>query len=189
MDDFSSHDSDQHYHAAVQTDREGFVRLTCSYCGLDFKVEPDVAKLQHVLDTQIRRVKPEASEALVESDESSRLTCPYCSHQDEITEMHTEETMTYFRQIVQREVVAPMLNDFVEEIGRIWESGNRGSSGVISFEANTSRQKLPQRPLHGPEPPDMKVVEFLCCDKRAKIYDHWYAVDRCPFCETNVRLT
>ena len=47
----------------------------------------------------------------------------------------------------------------------------------------------PCRPIHGPEPADMKIVEFLCCGKRVKLSEHWYDVSECPFCRTGVVIT
>jgi len=189
MDDRSAKEGNQQFHVSVKTDRDGFLRLSCPHCGLDFKVEADDAQLQHMLAEQVRRVAPDVVTESSGEDETTQLTCPYCSRRNHIVEMHTVETMRYFRQMIYRQVAAPKLNDFVKEIGRIWERRNRRSSGLISFKADTSRRMLPQRPLHGPDAPDMKILDLLCCGKRAKIFDCWYAVEHCPFCESSIRLS
>ncbi|MCS3659905.1 hypothetical protein [Salinibacter ruber] len=188
MEDDSSAEDMQHYSVAVSQDRDGFFRLTCPSCGLDFKIQSSDADLQHILEAQIRRVerdmKGEESE-----DSSTSLTCPYCGYRDALNEMYTEEAQEYFQRVVHRELIVPMMNDFANKLAKSWERGNRGSSSLISFEADTSREILPPRPIHGPEPADMKIVEFLCCGERAKIRDRWYAVNTCPFCKTNVQLS
>lgn len=184
-----SGDSTQKYSVAVSMDRDGFLRLTCPSCGLDFKIWISDAQLQHILESQVRRTERELMEGEEPEDDSTQLGCPYCGYRAPMNDMHTEETETYFQRVVHREVITPMMNEFIEEIGESWESGNRGSSGMVSFEANTSREILPPRPLHGPEPPDMKIIRFLCCGEQAKIRNRWYAVNRCPFCRFEVDLS
>jgi len=84
-----------------------------------------------------------------------------------------------------------MMNDFMDEIGKMFEGRSRGSSGMFSLEieADATREMLPPRPIHGPEAPDMKIIEFQCCGERAKIRNRWYAVSNCPFCESKIHLS
>ena len=34
----------------------------------------------------------------------------------------------------------------------------------------------------------MKIVHFLCCDKRAKVPDAWLDVQSCPYCGKGIAI-
>ena len=103
--------------------------------------------------------------------------------------MLTEETMTYLKRIVYREYVLPQLNRMFAGLADSF-GGSKRSGGLfsVSIEFNHSRAILPVRPIHGPEPSDMKIVTFLCCKKKIKLSEHWSDVPSCSFCGTRVLL-
>jgi hypothetical protein len=103
--------------------------------------------------------------------------------------MHTEETIAYLKRIVQRECVYPMMNKFFSGLEDSF-GGARHSGGMlsISLEFEHSRSIRPVRPIHGPEPADLKIVKFLCCGKSVKILDSWNDVRACSFCGAEVAL-
>ena len=77
-----------------------------------------------------------------------------------------------------------MLSDFANGL----KSNNRSNS-LVSFEIKADFDNtLPPRPISGPEPPDMTKVEMLCCGRMIKIYDSWFGLEKCPFCETEVKI-
>ena len=82
-----------------------------------------------------------------------------------------------------REVVLPMMRNAFSGLDDTGSSG-----GFISVRFEYSRSMDPPRPFHGPEPPDMKIIKFLCCGKKAKVADNWYLIEGCIFCGTPVIL-
>jgi hypothetical protein len=104
--------------------------------------------------------------------------------------MHTRETFEYLKRLVYREYMLPQLNKafsgLEESFGR-----NRSTGGFLSFSLSFThnRSPLPARPIHGPEPADMKILSFLCCGKRLKVPEAWWTIDHCPYCKTPVTLT
>src|SRR5205085_8807947 len=148
--------------------------------------------LAWALSAQIKRLGLEIG-AVPASDEETvqhQLRCPYCGLSAEASEVHTEETIEYLKRFVYRDYMVPMINkqfsDLEDSIGR-----NRGASGgFFSVSVSFKHQSIPipPRPIHGPEPADMKIVDFLCCGKRMKIADAWMDVSVCTFCGTPVNL-
>lgn len=113
----------------------------------------------------------------------SRIRCPYCGHEDSSAEIHTDETVDYLKRIVYREYVLPQIDQMFS--GLEDSIGHRGrSEGMfsISMKFTHNRAILPSRPLHGPEPGDMKIIDFTCCKKRIKVSEAWAAIDLCSFC-------
>ena len=177
---------------SVSPDRDGFLRRNCSSCGRDFKTEIDPADFAWALSAQIRRVSLEIGvepAEIAEDVDQASVTCPYCLYSAESSEMHTEETIEYLKRFAYRDYALPMLNrmfsDFADSL-----TGGSGSGGFISISISVDHNKLPlpPRPLHGPEPGDMKIVEFLCCGKKAKVAETWTEVSVCMFCGTDVAL-
>lgn len=183
-------DPDNHVQFAVslRPDRDGFLRRSCPACGRDFKTEINTADLQWELAAQCRRMGVDVGEEPNES-EPAQLRCPYCAHVAAPSEMHTEETIAYLKRLVHREVVIPRLNRFTSDLEGMFPGG-RHSGGLvsISLEFNRSRIALPPRPIHGPEPPDLKVIDFLCCRKKIKVSDAWAGIDACVYCGTTIAV-
>ena len=174
---------------SISTDRDGFMRYTCPSCGRDFKTQIDPADLQWALTSYCRRSGVEIGGATAEPTAPRRLWCPYCGDCAESREMLTEETASYLKRIAYREYVLPLINRM---FGGLADSlGGRKQSGgflSVSIEFKHTRSPLPVRPMHGPEPADLKIVTFLCCDKKIKISEHWFDVPLCSYCGTRVEL-
>jgi hypothetical protein len=149
----------------------------------------DQADLSWLLSEQIKRAGaeigavPTGEEGQVETE----IHCPYCHHAAKSSEIHTEETVDYIKRFLYREYVIPMLNrtfsDLEDSIGR----GHRGG-GFISISFKHEPITLPPRPIHGPEPGDMKIVHFLCCDTQVKVYDSWDDLTACIYCNSPVAV-
>lgn len=172
---------------SIGTDRDGFVRRACGSCGREFKTEVDAADLRWALAAECERAGLEVGTADVSDEPAPRLRCPFCGHKAPGAEMHTHETVEYMKRLVYREYVVPMLNQFTAGLEKSF--GRRGRSGglfSISMEFKGSRATAPARPMHGPEPADMKIVHFLCCGRRLKLPETWWNVEACSYCGTSV---
>jgi hypothetical protein len=103
--------------------------------------------------------------------------------------MHTVETVEYLRRLVYREYILPQINSTFAGLEDAFRGGGHGGGFLsISFKFTQTRSPLPVRPIHGPEPADMKIVAFLCCGKRIKVPEAWSAIEGCSYCKTPVRL-
>lgn len=189
MEPGNSADERVHFAVSVSRDRDQFFRLTCPSCGRDFKILIDPNDLQWALSSYCQRMGYYVGSDNRDQAQPSRIHCPYCAYIDHGIQMHCEGTVTYLKRIICRELAIPLLNK--------WASGLEGSIGSespsdglfsISVEFEHSRSLLPVRPIHGPEPPDFKIVSFLCCGKKIKISDGWTNVRVCSFCGTEVVL-
>lgn len=175
--------------ATMEADRDKFMRRTCPDCGLDFKTLADTNDFAWLLHDQAKR----QGYGGTDSDEPpavQELCCPYCEAVFDRNKSFTEESINYAKRIIYRDVVVPMLNksfgDMADEINSRSRSGSRG--GFISFKVSMKHNRIPQpvRPIHGPDPADMKIIHFLCCDKKAKILENWNLTRLCVFCCTEV---
>lgn len=171
----------------VSIDRDKHFRRTCPECGRDFKTEINEADIAWAVAPQIRRMGLEIgglSEHDTEEPKESLIWCPYCRCKSEISKTLTEEMTNYLTRLMMREFVLPMTNKLfsgLEDIGK-------SSGGLISIRVEHSRATYPPRPIHGPESSDMKIIEFLCCRKKAKISDRWYGLDLCVYCGCPVAI-
>lgn len=173
-------DSKFSFNLNVSIDRDKFFRRTCPKCGRDFKTGINEADIAWAVAPQIRRMGLELG-GLNEQDptetKSNELWCPYCECRSEVSETLTREITDYITRLVMREIVLPMTNNLfsgLEDIG--------GSGGLISIRIEHSRSIYPPRPIHGPDHSDMKIIEFLCCKKKAKISEGWHGTSLCVFC-------
>jgi len=186
-----SSDNKIQFEVSIATDRDQFLRRTCPSCGRDFKTVIDPADLAWALSAQIKRMGLDIG-AVPDGDEAAtpnQLICPYCQHSAEANEMHTEETIEYLKRFVYRDYVVPMLNStfsgLEDSIG-----GGQSGGGFLSVSVSFKHEPMPipPRPIHGPEPADMKIVDFLCCEKQIKVADTWVELDECIYCRTRVTL-
>lgn len=177
-DDDSTGEHLQQFHVNARPDRDGFLRRTCPGCGRDFKTTINEAELSHLLHAEVERVGREMGLPLAE-DESVKeevvLICPYCDHCANANEMLPEELVDYLKRQLYREIVLPMLDNTFGGLADSFKGG-----GFVKLEY--SRGPLPPRPIHGPEPADMKIVSLLCCGERVKISETWNLMDTCPYC-------
>lgn len=173
-------------------DKDEFLRRTCPSCGRDFKTQADPADLSSILQPAFRRIEAEIGEISLSASEGEsshqNLTCPYCNHQTESGDMLTNEFRVYLKRFVMREYVLPKINTMFSDFANGLKSTSRSNS-FIKFEVKADFENtLPPRPISGPEPPDMTKVEMLCCGRMIKIYDSWFDLEKCPFCETEIRI-
>jgi hypothetical protein len=176
---------------SISTDRDSFLRRTCPSCGRDFKTEIDPTDLAWALSSQIQRMGIDIGAAPAGEERAAQdfLLCPYCHHSAKASEIHTGETIEYLKHFAYREYVVPMLNKTFSELEDSLGGGNSGG-GFISISVNFKHEPIPvpPRPIHGPEPADMKIVEFLCCGKQIKVLDQCMDVNECVYCRTQVAL-
>lgn len=172
------------------TDRDGFLRRACNAYGREFKTEIDPADLQWALGTQCQRMGLEVGDRDGESSGPDALRCPFCDHEAIGSEMHTDETVDYLRRLVYREYILPQINNTFAGLEDAFPGGGDHSGGFLSiwFKFTHTRSLLPVRPIHGPEPVDMKIVAFLCCGKRIKVPEAWSAIEACCYCKTPVSM-
>lgn len=191
MDDESEEQSNAvHLAVSCSLDRDGFFRRACSSCGREFKTEAAPTDLQWALADQCRRHGLDVGETHGGPEATSSLHCPYCGHTDRSVEMYTADTVDYMKRVVYRECVLPLLSNIFGGFEDSFGSRRRSSGPIaISMSFNHERDPLPPRPSHGPEAPDQKIVEFLCCGERAKIDEAWHGVERCIYCGTPVALS
>jgi hypothetical protein len=175
--------------ATMEADRDKFMRRTCPDCGLDFKTLADNNDFAWLLHDQAKR----QGYGRTGNDESPTIRefcCPYCEAVFDRNNSFTEETINYAKRIIYRDVVVPMFNkefgDMADEINSRSRSGSRG--GFISFSVSMKHERIPQpaRPINGPDSADMKIIHFLCCDKKAKILESWNLTKLCVFCRTEI---
>ena len=102
--------------------------------------------------------------------------------------MLTEQFLVYLKRFVMREYVLPKINDMFSDFADGLGSNSRSNS-LFRIEIKADFENtLPTRPISGPEPPDMTKVEMICCGRMIKVYDGWFDLEKCPFCETEVRI-
>ena len=182
------------FHLTFSVDRDGFFRRSCPSCGRDFKTEINEADLATSLQPAFRQMGLEiGTEHSEEREEETHehLYCPYCEHYAESEDMLTQTFVSYLQRYVMHEYVLSMVNRMLSDVaGTSGDIGKGSSRGLTSFEVSLeyNRPVLPPRPISGPEPPDMTIVELLCCGKRIKIMDGWYGLNLCPYCGTRVWL-
>lgn len=192
MEDESQTDDKVQFTLSISTDRDHFFRRTCPSCGRDFKTEIDPADLAWALGSQIRRVSLEIGvnlASLAEGLPPDNLHCPYCQHLAEASEMHTEETIEYLKRFAYRDYILPMIDKMFSDLADSFGGSNSGGGFIsLSISFQHERSVLPPRPIHGPEPADMKIVEFLCCGRKIKVRDPWNDVSLCTYCGEPVTL-
>ena len=173
------------YSFSLSIDRDNYFRRTCESCGRDFKTKYDESDLAWAIAPQIQRMGLEIGDRPNVSDEDiNYFFCPYCGHHAKSSDMLSDEVMHYIKRHIMREFVLPMTNKMFSGLENI--GSKKGS--FITFETKYNRSMYPPRPIHGPEQADMKIIEFLCCNKRAKVSEKWNLIDRCIFCGTKVTL-
>ncbi len=142
--------------------------------------------MQSVLTAYCRRNGIEVGDQTCSAHSPQTLRCPYCLYEDDSSRMHTDETMAYVKRIVYREYMLPKVKEMLGGLGHV---GRGNTGGLLSFSIEISHSAPPMRPLHGPEPPDFKIVDFLCCGQQMKVAESWNSLRTCPYCNTTVIFT
>jgi uncharacterized C2H2 Zn-finger protein len=195
-DDDEEQDPSEHqvqFNLEISPDRDGFLRRTCPSCGRDFKTEIDPADLAWALNTQIQRVSDEVGVSpgqVAQEGTPENLRCPYCGHVAEASETHTEETVEYLKIFAYRDFAMPKIDRMLSDLADSFGSRGGGGGGLFSVSISFEHQRppTPPRPIHGPEPADMKIINFLCCGKKIKVADRWDGVSVCSYCGMQVTL-
>ena len=164
----------------LSLDREGFLRQTCPSCGLDFKVDTEEAEHAWRLAAYIAQIAPEEVPD-PDAPEPEPLFCPYCGLSSSPQSMHTRHTVEYIQRLVYRDYMLPALNPLLEAMT---ELGRASRGGPLEIRCDLEELSRPPRPFHGPEPPDLTTVHFLCCNRCAKIHEAWLAPPQCVYCGT-----
>lgn len=183
-----------HFSMPFSLDRDGFFRRSCPNCGRDFKTKADPADMSSILQPAFQRIEDEIggiSLSSVDGQQTSpqHISCPYCNHHAESGDMLTVEFRQYFKRFIVREYVLPSIHRMFSGFSDGIKESSRpmGAFGIkVSFDYDST---LPPRPISGPEPPDMMPVDLLCCGKSIKVRDGYFAINRCPYCGEEVRLT
>lgn len=166
------------------------MRRTCPACGRDFKTEINPNDLQWALNAYCQNTSDEIGVPAQGGDSVQEIQCPYCAHKAESNQMLTEETLTYLKRIAYREYIIPKLNNLFAGLENSLAGGGRSGGFIsMSIQFTHSRSVLPVRPMHGPEPADFKIINFLCCNKKIKVSDSWVAISLCSFCGAEVMLS
>jgi hypothetical protein len=172
---------------SLATDRDGFLRRSCASCDRDFKTEVNESELQWALAFQVQRMGLEiGADASSVTDEARLLRCPYCAFAGADQNMHTDETVSYLKRVILRECLMPQLN----KVFSGWEDmfDGRTSGRLVSMRFEHTPGLRAARPFHGPEPPDMDIVDFICCGKKVKVSHGWTGIQVCVFCGADVRV-
>ena len=175
---------------SVSTDSDGFLRRACPLCGREFKTEIQESDLASVLAPAFARMSDDIGTiglATAQDDAETLIGCPFCGHRAEASEFLTDELVSYIRAIALREIMFPKINKMFGGLADTF-GGPRPRDSLLSIQLEHQRGVQPVRPLHGPEPRDMKIVRVLCCGRRFKVPDRWYDVSACPYCEAAIRL-
>ena len=185
MDDQSR--SVETFHFSYSLDRKNFFRRACPKCGLEFKTKAEPGEIASILQPAFRQMGLEIGET-PESDEDrddvkSCLICPYCGEQTETCDFLTQDFKRCLERFVYREVMLPQINSMFEGLAdSIGHQKNGGGFLSIELSMEFNRSLNPPRPISGPEPPDMKIVKLLCCNKEIKILENWNCGIYCPYC-------
>lgn len=185
MSDVAKPEDVRRYLFTTSLDRGGFFRRECPSCGRYFKTKADPDSIAYILQPAFRQSGIELGETPRERDQHvEHLYCPYCKHFTETSNMLTPQLVRFLHRYINREFILPQIRRTFSGLEETFGRNRSRSKGFISinlkFEA--SNEPLPVRPLSGPEPPDMSLVELLCCNKQIKILSGWMNTINCPYC-------
>ena len=146
---------------SLPLDADGFLRRECPTCERQFKWWPTPPS-------------EESAERPREAPES--YCCPYCHEPADPGAWWTTEQLEYAKELAAAEVLGPELRRFKNDM----ERGNRGSRGLIGFDAS-----LPplSRPELLAEPDDMVRVDVPCHpEEPLKVDESWDREVACLVC-------
>ena len=143
---------------SIPLDSDGFLRRECPTCEREFKW-----------------FSSSEEEDGAESVGDGAYFCPYCGVQAPITSWLTQAQAELAQNIVETQVVGPMLKKFTDDIKRANRPG-----GMIRVKADYEQPgKLD--PLT--EEDDMRRVEFSCHPSEPlKVLDDWSGPVHCLIC-------
>jgi len=192
MSDEVQEDDVTRFHLTFSLDKDRFFRRSCPSCGRDFKTQADDASLVTSLEPVFRQMGLEIGAAPSENHGIQEyLYCPYCEYHAESGDMLTRVFVSYLRRYAMREYILPMVNKSLSSTADAFrKTGKTSPRGMFRLEVTFQydRPILPPRPISGPEPPDMTIIDLLCCGKKAKILEGWHSLVVCPYCGTKALL-
>lgn len=144
---------------SLPLDSEGFLRRECPTCERQFK--------------WLTNSDDEADSAV---PDDAGYFCPYCGVQASADSWLTQAQVDLAQNIVQRQLLGPMLKDF----GRSLDRSGRRSGGLVrvSMEYDEPDELDPLT-----EADDMRRVDFACHPgEPVKVLDDWDRALRCLVC-------
>ena len=165
---------------SLETDTSGFLKTSCPNCDLEFKIYVEEESYQDILAWAACH---ELDKYGLEHNSSSNkpesvLYCPYCRHEAPMQNFYHKDHVDYAIQIVQREIVEPMLKPLLNTLNNV-SKGTKNSMLAIKVSANFARTQFP---LYGPEPDDQLIIRCLSCTEKFKICETWPSTVRCIRC-------
>ena len=143
-------------------DEDGFLRRECPHCERNFKW---------------RSSQPDADEE-VNLAEIPTYFCPLCGQSAKADAWWTTEQAEYAAAIAQARLLGPMMNEFGAGLNRLNRPG-----GAVRI--TTSSVNYPEPPPLGPEPNDMRVIDFTCHpEEPIKVPEDWEQPVHCAICGT-----
>jgi len=118
----------------------------------------------------------------------TRIHCPYCEAENELSQTYTEATVAYLKRILYRDFVLPQMNAMFAGLEDSIGSRHSGGMFSISVEFKHKRGVQPVRPIHGPDSAEFKIITFLCCGEKIKVSETWNGLRLCPFCAAEVAI-
>jgi len=154
-------DDDVTLEMSIPLDDDGFLRRACPTCEREFKWLPSTD-----------------DEEAIDSPEVDHYFCPYCGVQAPADSWLTEEQIALAHNIVEREVLGPMFDEFRRDMNRT----SRRSGGIVSVSVEHS---APDELDPLSEPNDMRRVDFPCHPTEpVKVADDWRNRVYCLLCGT-----
>jgi hypothetical protein len=142
----------------IPLDSEGFLRRECPTCEREFKW-----------------LHTSGEEEVTEPGAGGGYFCPYCGVQAPPSDWLTQAQIELAQNIVETEVVGPMVKKFSNDVKKIFSSG-----GMIN--ASVSYDK-PDKLDPLIEADDMRRVEFGCHPSEPlKVLDDWHKPVHCLIC-------
>ncbi len=173
------HDEDPQLLVGIACDADLFFRQQCPRCGLDFKLKGSPSAQQDVLSWWVEHANEGSPVQAGEGEgtpRSDKIHCPYCSASEPKQRFAHPEVVAYVRRIARREIIAPMLSNFLRDL----TAGARASK-FVSWTVSEEGIRSP-RPISGPEANDQVVIMCLACKRPFKVDEHWRGTVRCVSC-------
>jgi hypothetical protein len=146
---------------SLPLDSAGFLRRECPTCEREFKWLPSSG---------------DDDEADVAVPDDAGYSCPYCGVQAPAGSWLTQAQADLAQNMVQRQVLGPLLKDFGKDMDRI----GRSSGGLISVSMDYDE---PEELDPLTEADDMRRVDFACHPgEPLKVLDDWDRPVRCLVC-------
>jgi predicted RNA-binding Zn-ribbon protein involved in translation (DUF1610 family) len=169
-------EDNSHYSLSISVDND-YLRQTCPSCGLDFKLTVNLNDLLHFSELVFKEYDPDLEFNNQEEEFETIYYCPYCKFKSESTEIQTEETIRYVKNLAFREIVYPQIKALTDSMKNLTMK-----STFLEIKVEQQQFSKPPLPISGPAIPDMRIVQMLCCEESIKILGDWQGHIYCPIC-------